>query len=244
MLIIAHRGASHDAPENTLAAFRLAWEQGADAVECDVRLTADGEVVVMHDEDTLRTTGEKLVVAETSLDRLRELDAGSWKREEFRGERIPLLTEALDVVPERRGMVIEVKCGPEIVPALKDVIAASGKAEAVRVISFDREVLLAVKEALPRIPLMLLGMGNFHLPWTGKGTPPEELLEFVVENGLAGLSLFHLGFKREFVQRVHDAGKELHAWPVDDPARARELMEWGIDGLGTNRPGLIRDALT
>src|SRR5512147_2630414 len=98
-LILAHRGASAEAPENTLAAFRLAMAQGADGVELDVHRCASGEVVVIHDEDARRTAGAPLRVAEAPLQALRALDAGGWKGEQFRGERIPLLAEVLEALP-------------------------------------------------------------------------------------------------------------------------------------------------
>src|SRR5438477_1876233 len=91
--IVAHRGESADAPENTLAAFRLAWERHDDAIELDVHLTADGQLIVCHDPDTRRTTGVKKVIKETPLAELRELDAGRWKGPQWAGEKLPTLDE-------------------------------------------------------------------------------------------------------------------------------------------------------
>ena len=110
--IIAHRGESSLAPENTLAAVQLAWAGDADAVEIDVRLTADGHLVVCHDADTERTTGQKLVVGECTLAELRALDAGAWKGAEWAGQKIPLLAEILDTIPENKRLFVEVKVGP------------------------------------------------------------------------------------------------------------------------------------
>ncbi len=97
--VIAHRGASYDAPENTLAAFRLAWQQGADGIEGDFWLTADGEIVCLHDGDTVRTGDRKLSVGQSTLEQLRTVDVGISKGEKFRGERIPTLAEVLAIVP-------------------------------------------------------------------------------------------------------------------------------------------------
>jgi len=116
--IIGHRGASHDAPENTLAAFKLGWEQGADAVELDIWLTKDGKIVCLHDADTKRTTGVLKKVAESTLDELRTLDAGTWKDAKWRGEKLPTLTEALAAIPAGKRLVIEIKAGVEILPEL------------------------------------------------------------------------------------------------------------------------------
>ena len=114
--IVAHRGASADAPENTLAAFKLAWEQGADAIEGDFYLSADHEIVCIHDKDTERTAPGQAVrkVSESTLDQLKQLDVGKWKGERFQGERIPTIEEVFAVIPKGKKILIEIKCGPEI----------------------------------------------------------------------------------------------------------------------------------
>lgn len=109
-LIIAHRGASWAAPENTLAAAELAWQEGADAVEADFRLTADGRLVAIHDESTLRVSGVNLPVAETTLGQLRRLDVGAWKDQRWVGQRLATLDEMLATTPPDRQFVIEIKC--------------------------------------------------------------------------------------------------------------------------------------
>src|SRR5262245_24153707 len=98
--IIAHRGASHDAPENTVASFQEAWRQKADSAELDIQLTKDGRIVVLHDSTTKRTTGTDLKVSEQTLAELRKLDAGSWKGEKFKGEKLPTLAEMLATAPK------------------------------------------------------------------------------------------------------------------------------------------------
>src|SRR5689334_354029 len=108
-LVVAHRGASHEAPENTLAAFRLAWEQGADAIEGDFYLTRDREIVCIHDDNTKRTSGEDLSVAASTLAQLRRLDVGRWKDPKWKGERIPTLTEVLATIPAGKRIFIEIK---------------------------------------------------------------------------------------------------------------------------------------
>ena len=101
-MIVAHRGSSHEAPENTLPAFELAWEQGADAVEGDFLLTGDGKIVCFHDKDTKRLTGKKLEVAKTSFADLQKLDVGKWKDEKFRGTRMPLISDVFATIPPRK----------------------------------------------------------------------------------------------------------------------------------------------
>ena len=115
-MIIAHRGASEDAPENTLEAFRLAWLQNADAIEGDFRLTKDGQIVCIHDEDTSRTCGEKMIVAESTYVELSQLDASAHFKGDLAPQSIPLLSEVFKAIPNNKGIYIEIKCGPEIVP--------------------------------------------------------------------------------------------------------------------------------
>ena len=152
-LIVAHRGASHDAPENTLAAFRLAWEQDADAIEGDFHVTCDNQIVCIHDKTTERTapTHPKLTVAETTLEELRKLDVGSWKDETYAGELIPTLAEVLATVPAGKQIFVEVKCGPEIVPLLKPQLEGSGmRDEQIVIICFNETVVTEVRRLMPQ----------------------------------------------------------------------------------------------
>src|SRR3954451_4899727 len=119
-LLIAHRGESQLAPENTLAAFQLAWSSNDDAIEMDVHLTSDGRVVVCHDDDTVRTTGgrAKCVIRDSTADELRTLDVGSWKDPRYAGERIPLLAEVLSTMPAGKRAFVELKAADlNLVPA-------------------------------------------------------------------------------------------------------------------------------
>ena len=116
--IIGHRGASDDAPENTISSIKEAFRQGADGVEVDVRITKDGKVICIHDKNTLRTTGLSLDINEAKYDELQELDAGSWKSSAWLNEPIPLLDEALEEVPADKEIFIEVKTGLEIIDPL------------------------------------------------------------------------------------------------------------------------------
>ncbi|MCI0348978.1 MAG: hypothetical protein L0Z53_06090, partial [Acidobacteriales bacterium] len=135
--IIAHRGASYDAPENTLSAMKLAWEQGADAIELDLWLSKDGKMVVLHDADTKRVGGTTNRVAQQTWAELQQIDVGAWKHARFAGERIPTLESILETMPKRRRAVLEIKCGPEILPELERVLGRSQrKPEEFAIISF------------------------------------------------------------------------------------------------------------
>ena len=114
MEIIAHRGASYDAPENTLAAFCLGWEQQADGCELDLRLTGDHQVIVIHDSSTRRTTGTRRIVGRCTLAEVQALDAGSFKGPQWQGEKLPALADVAATIPEGRRLLMELKCGSEV----------------------------------------------------------------------------------------------------------------------------------
>lgn len=237
--VIAHRGASKDAPENTLAAFRLAWEQDADAIELDVHLSADGRIVVIHDATTRRTTGVDLKVAETSFMDLRALDAGLWKGERWRGERIPSLEEVLAAMPDGKRIFIEVKCGAEILPELSRVLKASAILPAwITIIGFNHEVVKAAKARLPEIEVCWITR-----PRKDGGNDPsvDELLAKARLANLDGLDLDHtFAIDAAFVAKCRAAGMKLYVWTVDKPADAKRLRSAGVDGITTNVPARIR----
>jgi glycerophosphoryl diester phosphodiesterase len=155
--IIAHRGASHDAPENTLAAVNLAWKRNADAVEVDVYLSRDKKIVVIHDQDTARTTGHRGLVHRQTWAQLRKLDAGAWKAPQWKSEPIPSLEQVLKTIPKSKRLFIEIKCGPEIVPPLA-ILLAKTKTPAAQtaIIAFSLEVCTAAKKRLPALEVFYL----------------------------------------------------------------------------------------
>lgn len=237
--IIAHRGSSRLYPENTLAAAKAAWREGADAVEIDVRLTRDARIVLMHDASLLRTGGRDRPVADFTHVELQELDVGSWKGPEHAGERVPLLEELLATVPEGRKLYVEIKCGPEIVPPLQALIESSAPGSAKLVfISFDQAVCAAVKIALPAHPVLWI-VGE-----PAKAPSGETLVEVCRTSGFDGLDLrADWPIDERFVRTVHAAGLALCVWTVDDPVLAARLIQAGVDGVTTNRPGSLRAAL-
>jgi glycerophosphoryl diester phosphodiesterase len=243
-LIVAHRGASHDAPENTLAALRAAWTQGADLVEIDVRLTRDGEVVLLHDETFERTAGCAGKPEDMDLAEIRALEAGAWKGPPFAGEKVPTLAEALAAVRPDKGILIEIKEGRELVPALsREVEAGSLAPERVHFICTDEATLRAAKATLPRTKALRLAGGA----WENRVRTPAELDALIAGARAAGLDGLDLGddwpLDAALVRRVHDAGLLCHVWTVNDGARARHLAAAGVDGITTDRPGWLRQQL-
>ncbi len=234
LTVIAHRGASHLAPENTLAAVELAWRLGADAVEVDVRLTRDGRLVVIHDETTDRTAGRHLEVAATDSSQLRLLDVGRYKHPRFAGERIPYLEEVLQTVPPERHLFVEIKCGPEILPALVQTIAGSGKPSQVVIIGFDLATVRAAKAALPE------SSAHWLCDKRVLASYDRSIIEQAKAGSVDGLDVHWTGVTRRFIRAVKAAGLRLYVWTVDDPAQALRLVAMGADGITTNRPNLLR----
>ncbi len=243
--VVAHRGASREAPENTLAAFRLAWDLGADAVECDIRETTDGRVVCMHDADTQRVAGVDWKIKDTPFARLRTLDVGRWKGERWAGERIPTLAEVLATVPAHGKIFVEVKTGPGIVPRLRRIVAAAPlRSDQVVVISFHAAVVSRVREEMPETPVLLLQDIRIREE-TGVPEPSvEEIVDRLRRTGAHGLDVHAVpAVDADFIETVRSAGFGVHAWTVNDPARAAELARWGVASITTDRPAAIRQAL-
>ncbi len=236
-LITAHRGASHDAPENTLAALRLGYVQGADAGECDVRLTRDGRIVLLHDATARRTAGRAWSVAAEPFERLRELDVGAWRGARWAGEKIPLLEEALALVPAGRRLLIEVKCGLEILAPLAALLErVAPSPEKLLLMSFDHALAVAMKRRFPAV--------ETHWIVDRENTSASALAQRARDAGLDGLNLDRrFPLDAAFVDTLHAEGLRVHVWTVDDAADARRLAEAGVDSLTTNRPGWLREQL-
>jgi len=239
--IIAHRGASHLAPENTMASVMLGWEKQAD-VEVDVHMSKDHRIVVIHDATTKRTAGTDVKVEETDFQELRELEVGRFKAEEFAGEPIPLLADVVNTIPPGRKLYVEIKCGPEVLPFLQPLLLESGKMSQIVIIGFDLETVTASKK--------LIDVPTYWLKGTEKVKETEEwiphdpkLVQTARERGLDGLDVHHAGVNEEFVRAVKAAGQKLYVWTVDDPDEARRLVSLGVDGITTNRPEWLRAQL-
>jgi glycerophosphoryl diester phosphodiesterase len=235
--IIAHRGASYRAPENTLASVKLGYALGADAVEIDIHLSADKQLVVIHDKDTKRTAdGRNRTVRETPYSILRELEVGSWKGEQYRGEKIPLLEEVLALVPVAKKLVIELKAGVECLPYLQEKIMASGIADRLVLISFDREAIIQAKQLFPRIPA-------YWLLHTWSSHSREEAIRIAQEAGLEGLDVHYKLVTKPFMQQMQAAGLQVYVYTVNDAKVARSLAALGVKGITTDRPHWLREQL-
>lgn len=230
---IAHRGASFDCPENTLAAFEEAVRQGADAIELDVRLARDGEVVVIHDGTLVRTTGADGHVWEKSAAELAALDAGGWFEPRFRSEGVPSLRDVLTRIAPRVPINVELKGRPGVglERAVVDVVRETGTADRVLVSSFKRDALVALRALDAELPIGLL----YEDPIADLAGDARHVRASFVHPGASLVTPALLAEARAL-------GLGVLVWTVDDPAVARGLIEAGVNGLITNRPAALRAA--
>ena len=241
--VIAHRGFSGRAPENTPAAFRLALESRADRVEFDVLLTRDGVPVVIHDALLDRTTNGRGLVAEMDLSAIRALDAGSWFDPRFAGERVPTLDETLALCSDRIAVNVEIKeeavvpgtCRPESIESrVIEALRRYGLLGSAVVSSFDLLSTQRIRQLEPSLACEIL----FNRPG---GFPTLSDLEAVKSGGFRGLSLStdELRGWPEVVARAHELGLGVKVYTVDDPTEMAMLLDLGVDGIFTNRPDLL-----
>ncbi len=226
--IIAHRGASGYAPENTLAAFNRAVKMGADAVELDVQLTLDEQVVVIHDPTLERTTDFTGNVCDFYLKDLQKADAGSWFSEEFRNERIPTLQEVLDTAKGRLRLNIEIKDTEEHLTVVENVvrILKDNEFDQVVISSFSKDIIELVKEKNPSMETGYL----FEF----------KLLKHVFEGNWDYLCSSHTLANEEFVRKAREAGKKVFVWTVNKPHEMNKMIGLGVDGIITNYPDILK----
>lgn len=243
--LVAHRGASYDAPENTLSSIKLGWEQQADAVEFDIWLSKDGEMVLLHDKDTKRVSGVDRLVKDQTWAELQKLDVGKWKADKYAGERMPRLKDALATIPTGKRVFVEVKCGPEIVPAMAAAIKSTGRpTREIAVICFQDDVVAATKRALPEYQVYWLVSLKQDKQTKAWNHSVEELITRARELKADGLDLSACDLiDAKFGKSVRDAGLELYVYTVNDPAIARQMLAAGVQGITTDRPAWLREQL-
>ncbi len=246
-MIVAHRGASYDAPENTMSAFNLAWKLGADGVEGDFYVTKDEQIVCIHDKDTKRTGGKNLAVVNATLEQLRELEYGKWKAASFAGEPLPTFADVLTSIPADKKFIIELKTGPEIVPHLKaELTKYKADEQRLLIIAFNADTVAECKRSLPNIKVHWL-TGYKQDKSTGEWSPTLEAVQKTLKaSGADGLGT--QGNREivteEFIAQLKAGGlKEFHVWTVDDPSDAKYFQKLGAMGITTNRPDLIHESL-
>lgn len=236
-LNMAHRGASAYAPENTLAAFKLAFDMGADGIELDVAPTRDGVPVVMHDDTVDRTTDGHGAIRDLTLDEIKRLDAGITFDVKFRGERVPTLAEVLSTVAPRGLVNIELKFG-KLSPtgleaaAVARVIKETDAANRVFISSFNRFPLHEIGRVDASLPLGLSYCARIPIPFQRPLQAPSALHpEHVLVNP-------------GFVRWAHGKGYKINTWTVNDPVEMKRLVGLGVDAIITNKPDVLRHVIS
>ena len=243
-LVIAHRGSSAQAPENTLPAFELAWQQEADGIEADFQLTKDGHIVCFHDKDTKRIAGEKLLVKDATLAALRELDAGTWKGEKYKGTRIPTIAEVLATIPPGKKIFIEIKCGPEIIDPLVRELASSGLSpNQVVVICFDSAVLKALNERDPQWRTGWLCSFAKKAKDTSR-ISPEKVMNTLGEIRASALLSGGGNVSEDLLGKLTAAGIQHYVWTINDPKLAASYRAQGTGAIITDVPLDMLNALS
>jgi len=239
-VIFAHRGASAHAPENTLAAFELAYAQGADAIELDAKLSADGHVIVIHDLTVDRTTGAHGRVKDMKLADLRVLDAGSSFSTNFRGEKVPLLEEVFETLGQKLFINVELTNystpRDHLVESVCMLVKRFNLQKRILFSSFFASNLLRARSYLPEVPCGLLAYGGVIGAWA-------RSFGFAFGN-YAALHPYLRDVTQQQVARVHRLNRRLHVWTVNAEQDLRRLMEWQVDGVFTDDPQLalkVRD---
>ncbi|MFF2887064.1 glycerophosphodiester phosphodiesterase [Paenibacillus sp. NPDC057967] len=235
-LVIAHRGASAEAPENSLAAFMLGVRQGCDMIELDVHLTKDKQVIVIHDHTLDRTTNGIGDIANLNYKDIKGFDCGKWFSDQYAGEYVPLLEEVLTKVPAHVQFNVEVKAAetPGMVGCLVDVLRKTDRIGSTVVSSFHYGCLIELKKQLPDLRIGLL----YH----------EEIADcktFEEESGVEVFSLHpHYPFvTASYMETANAASKAVYPWTVDGEADLRKLIDLGVAGIITNKPSLLSTIL-
>jgi glycerophosphoryl diester phosphodiesterase len=231
-VIIAHRGASRQAPENTMAAFKKALELGAGGIELDVHLSRDGHLVVTHDEQVDRTSDGKGLVRDKTFSELRELDFGSWFSESFKKERIPELSEVLELIRDWNGLLnIEIKNGPIFYPgieqAVSDEVNRYGAAGRTIVSSFNHYSLVEMKRINPAVKTAPLYMAGLFEPWAYARRIGADAIHPLFYNIVPEVMI---GCKKN--------GIRVNPFTVDQPEYIKAMAMAGVDGIITNVPDI------
>ncbi len=236
-MVYGHRGFSGAAPMNTLPAFELAAECGADGVELDVQLSSDGHAVVIHDFTVDASTDGSGKVCDMALAQLQELDAGSWFGDEWRGTRVPTLAQVFAAVGRRLLINVEIKTLPQqddgIEQVVADEIRAAGLETRVLVSSFNPFALRRLRTIMPELPLARLTFNGMPAEWRAhwQGIPCEVLHPE------------HAEIDAAFMLAARANGHLVNTWTVNDVARAGELVALGVDGIMSDRPDLMLECL-
>jgi len=232
-VIVAHRGASSLAPENTMAAVYKALELGIPWVEIDVHRTRDSVLVILHDETLDRTTNGKGEVARKRLNELAELDAGSWFGPEFAGEPIPTLEEVLLACKDKAVVLIELK-GARTEKLTVELVRELDMTDQVIIQSFDHQAVAKAKTLAPEIPTFIL---------VRQDNNAQGLVNTAKFYNADGIGIRRNLLTPELIVLAHEESLVIIPWTVDDPTEMKEFLQLGVDGIITNYPQVLQEIL-
>lgn len=245
-LIVAHRGASYIAPENTIPSFEIAFQEKADFIEGDFWLTKDNEIVCIHDSNTSKVGNKNIKVISSTLAELKKIDVGIKKGKHFAGTTIPTLQEVLQIIPEQKGLHLEIKDNREnILIRLKEILKESNiPQEKIRIISFHRNIIRAAKKHFPEINAYLIFGWYFSKGDYFKSLAQKMILRKISSVSCDGLVLYTNSYiDKKFIQTLKDKSLDICAYNVEKAEIATSLNKYGIDSLTTNSPLKIRKAI-
>jgi len=240
-LIIAHRGESLDAPENTFASINLAWQRDADAVEIDVQLTKDQKIVLIHDKTTLRTGGKYKRITANNYDELFKIDVGKFKDMKWKNERIPLLDKVIDAIPKNKILFVEIKSDETIIKPFQNLIGQKIiNPNQIKFIGFNINTMKLLKDTFPEIGVYWI------VEWKDYKSKESlnETIRICKSAKLDGLDVQARKYlDKDVIHLVKNSGLRIYTWTVDDLERAKQLHFDGIDGITTNRAGWLKNKL-
>lgn len=244
-ILIAHRGESFIAPENTLAAINLAWKNGAIAVEIDVQITLDNEIVVIHDNNTKRVGNVNKSIRQSLLSDLKKVDVGLFKNTNWKGEQIPTLMEVLQTIPTKGKLIIEIKSGIEIIEPLCTLLKSANVTESqIKIISFNRKLLTEIKKLLPHYKMLWLLDLDYYLPAWLLISNTKKPIRKVLNSKLDGVNVW-AGKKisKSYVNQFKKHNLLVYTWTVNDVETANKLLEMEVDAITTDRPAWLKKQL-
>ena len=246
VLVIAHRGASGYAPENTLASIKKALEIGVDMIEIDVHQSKDGKVVVIHDETLDRTTSGEGLVKDQLWEQMRILDAGIWKGEEFKGERLPLLEDVIDKINGQCQLLIEVKNGGDYYPGIEksvwQIVQDKNAQNWCVIQSFKDVVVENFMQLNTNMPIYKLVVGNIPvLPFrVDTKLKLGSVLKYKEYDGVNPNKKF---VRKRIVRKLHKRGQKTFVWTVNKKDDMKDIIEKGVDGIITNYPDKLKEVI-
>jgi len=221
ILIIGHRGAKNVAPENTLKSFKKAIELGADFIEFDMHLSKDREIIIMHDEDISTITGKQGLIKNMTLEELKKLDCGE-------GEKIPTLTEVIEIAKGKIGLQCEVK-SQGLTEQLVKSLRANSLIDSSLISSFIFKELVQLRKIEPNLKIGLL-LSDRLLSFKAM----KKQIQKAIKEKFYSIHPFYKGIKRKIVKFIHENNLKIIAWTVDSKAAMKRLIKIGVDGIITN----------